>query len=78
MVLPPLREPAIANHLLWIVRDARFAEHHAQRTTGKDLDSVTRIVRGGQRQVLPLRRVCYLDVPSRNRIRPTLHFILEH
>ena len=31
MCLATLREAAITNRLLSIVRDARFAEHHAQR-----------------------------------------------
>ena len=31
MVLPHLREPAIANRLLSVIRDARFAKHYERR-----------------------------------------------
>ena len=31
MCLATVREPAITNRLLSVVRDARFAEHHTQR-----------------------------------------------
>jgi hypothetical protein len=36
MCLATLREPAIANSLSSVVRDARFAEHHAQRGMNVD------------------------------------------